>query len=63
MNMDEVIQKIIYLKGAEVKGGKINMRMITAEQIQKKLYLKVTKVWGLESPQNTGSGERLQGTI
>ena len=44
MNMDEVIQRIIYLKGAEVKGGKINMRMITAEQIQKKLYLKVTKV-------------------
>ena len=44
MNTDEVIQKIIYLKGAEAKGGKINRRMITAEQIQKKHYLKVTKV-------------------
>ena len=63
MNTDEVIQKIIYLKGAEAKGGKINRRMITAEQIQKKHYLKVTKVWELESTQNTGSEERLQGTI
>ena len=44
MNMDEVIQKIIYLKGAEAKGRKINMRMITVEQIRKKHYLKVTKV-------------------
>ena len=44
MNMDEVILKIIYLKEVEVKGGKIIMKMNTAELIQKKLYLIVTKV-------------------
>ena len=44
MNTDEVILKIIYLKEVEAKGGKIIMKMNTAELIQKKLYLIVTKV-------------------
>lgn len=61
MNMDEVILKIIYLKEVEVKGGKIIMKMNTAELIQKKLYLIVTKVWNLETTQN--SEGQLQGTI
>ncbi len=61
MNMDEVILKIIYLKEVEAKGGKIIMKMNTAELIQKKLYLTVTKVWNLETTQK--SEGQLQGTI
>lgn len=61
MNMDEVIPKIIYLNEVEAKGGKIIMKMNTAQQIQKKLYWKVTKVWGLENAQNWE--EQRQGTI